>query len=199
MHTNTHMHRCIHSHKATCHHTDTTHECKELAEEYFMKKVWNSNYSLIKFIRTWTYFKDLFCVYVCVWVYVCLSCACSAHGSPKRTSDVLKLDGVTNVCKLPDVGAGNWIQVLSGSSKCSSLLSHRSGPRLLTSCLELLFTTAELRLSPWVLQPTVYSQISRTMVISVTGTVSAVTVVSPFLRLTMLLLTCSFMGAVCLF
>lgn len=76
--------RCIHSHKATCHHTDTTCECKELAEEYFMKKMYEIQI-IVQLNLLEHELKDLFCVYVCVWVYVCLSCVCSAHGSPKMS------------------------------------------------------------------------------------------------------------------
>lgn len=55
----------IHSHKATCHHTDTTCECKDLAEEYFIKKCMKFK---LQFNQTYQNMNLKIC-FVCMYVF----------------------------------------------------------------------------------------------------------------------------------
>lgn len=59
---------------------------------------------------------------LCACVYVCRNELRPEEGTGFPGAEV------TSSCESPDVGAGNWTQLLSKSRKQSQLLGHLSGP-----------------------------------------------------------------------
>lgn len=65
--------------------------------------------------------KNSFVCFMCMWESVCVYCTLQL-----LTEDD-PLVRVIGSWELPDVGAGNWVQVLCKSSECSEPLSRLSG------------------------------------------------------------------------